>query len=1108
MSTDRQKILSCRVCGTTFSQGASVGLCPKCLLERVLNPGEDPDLNATVQSDSSLPASPFTGTRLRYFGDYELLGEIARGGMGIVFKARQVNLNRIVALKLINAGALASPDLIKRFKAEAEAAAALNHPNIVPIHEIGEVGGQHYFSMGLIDGPNLDQYLRTFGSRREEARIAGPHNEPEPPSAGRYTSIKAAQLVLTLARAVHHAHQHGVLHRDIKPGNVLIDQDGVPHLTDFGLAKIAEKDSTLTHTNAILGTPSYMAPEQARGDARNVTTAADIYGLGAVLYNCLTGEPPFAGGTSYETIRRVLEQEPRRPSALNSAVDLDLETICLKSLEKDPGRRYNSAEAFADDLQRWLRGEPIHARAITSFERARKWIRRRPAVAALSASLALALLMGAATVTREWRRAERTAEQLRSHVYAGDMGLAFQALEAGHPARARQLLEANRPADGLDLRGFEWRYLYDKTRPAELSVFQGLDSPVWGSALDPKNRFLAVGHHTGQIELWDLEKHSLSGTLRGATGVVYSLAFSPDGQLLASTMADATHSDCIHLWDLRTLSLSKTLRGHRDMTTSVTFSPNGQFLASTTGWAYDPKPNQDGEIFIWEVASGKKSFELSGFDSSVGWSSGFSPDSERFVSAHGDRTVRIWDFKSEKVVQILTGHKAVVLCAKFSPDGRHVASGDVEGNIRLWDLSAPRFPSIVGRHDRAVVDLAFSPDGKQLVSGSIDQTARIWSLGNPGTPKILGGHSDRVWSVSFSADGRRVATGSADGTARLWAAPPAEKSERSEIPEGAGVVFSTDGHWLARDVSGEIKFWDRRRKSESFTLPPGPLAADEPSAANSAHSHLCACGLASCPIHGGHSGWLAYDFLPDSDQFISISPSGLQLWRLADHEAVRLQSVSSRTQLREPIKFARQRKWMALRSGPQEVVVWERGSWREIATLRADRSAITSFEFAQNDELLAVACEDGTIRFWNTATWKRRGPLIAERAQTVRALTASPDGRWLVTGSFDSALRFYDLNSGESYTVKNDTGAISVLAFSPDGQTLATGSLNGDVKLWNVKQRRAMIIFKAHSTVVSQVIFAPGGDLLVSCGDPALRFWTAPAFSETDGVARGAGMTH
>src|SRR6266404_1763627 len=381
---------TCRECGKSIPADSPGGFCAQCLLGLGLNAesgelGAKSSETAPAADETPTPASPaltpFPGTKLRYFGDYELLEEIARGGMGIVFKARQISLNRLVALKLISAGALATEDLVKRFKAEAEAAASLSHPNIVPIYEIGEHQGQHYFSMGLIEGPNLREAFSQIRNPKSEIR-----NE------SRWPLNTSAKLVSTIARAVHYAHQRGVLHRDLKPSNILLDAQGEPHLTDFGLAKLIQKESTFTHTHAVLGTPAYMSPEQARGEAKDVTTAADVYGLGAVLYETLTGSPPFAGGTSMETIRQVLDQEPRRPSIFNPEVDRDLETICLKCLEKEPSRRYGSAEAFADDLDRWLRSEPIAARRVSNYERVKKWVRRRPAIAALGTLSLISLL--------------------------------------------------------------------------------------------------------------------------------------------------------------------------------------------------------------------------------------------------------------------------------------------------------------------------------------------------------------------------------------------------------------------------------------------------------------------------------------------------------------------------------------------------------------------------------------------------------------------------------------------------------------------------------------------------------------------------------------------
>ncbi len=307
------------------------------------------------------------------FGDYELLEQIGRGGQGVVFRARQKSLNRIVALKVIGLGQWATEAHLKRFRREAEAAAALEHPGIVPIHEVGERDGSCYFSMKFVEGGQLDEV-----ARREPMSIR-----------------RAAELITKVARTVRYAHEHGILHRDIKPGNILLDAKGEPHLTDFGLARLVETESTVTRTLEVLGTPSYMAPEQAVGNNEAISSVTDVYGLGAVFYQLLTGQPPFAGGTTYETIRLLCDVEPRNPRALNPKVDRDLSTICLKCLEKNPKRRYSSALALAEDLERWLRHEPIQARHTGVFARGKKWVQRNPTSALLAASLiALAAAAG------------------------------------------------------------------------------------------------------------------------------------------------------------------------------------------------------------------------------------------------------------------------------------------------------------------------------------------------------------------------------------------------------------------------------------------------------------------------------------------------------------------------------------------------------------------------------------------------------------------------------------------------------------------------------------------------------------------------------------------
>src|SRR5436189_4716116 len=381
----------CRKCGAKIFSDAPRGLCTACMLETAL--GILPDAVAEVDSsagsldelsrDNAKPTSGVkeavrAATMLGELGDYELLEEIGRGAQGVVFRARQKSLNRTVALKVISLGQWASKAHLKRFRREAEAAASLDHPSIVPIYEVGEREGACYFSMKFVEGGQLDEVVK-----RAPMSIR-----------------QAAELIAKVARTVHYAHEHGILHRDIKPGNILLDAKGEPLLTDFGLARLVEAESTITRTREALGTPSYMAPEQAAGEQRKLSNATDVYGLGAVLYQLLTDHPPFAGGTTYETIKLVLDTEPRQPRLLNPKIDRDLSTICLKCLEKDPKRRYPSALALAEDLERWLKHEPIRARHTGVFARGTKWVRRNPSSALFAASL---VALAAATGWIVWK---------------------------------------------------------------------------------------------------------------------------------------------------------------------------------------------------------------------------------------------------------------------------------------------------------------------------------------------------------------------------------------------------------------------------------------------------------------------------------------------------------------------------------------------------------------------------------------------------------------------------------------------------------------------------------------------------------------------------------
>ena len=473
----------------------------------------------TVAPDS-FAGLPIAGELVRYVGDYQLLGEIARGGMGVVFRARQISLNRPVALKMILSGAMAGDEEKRRFAIEAEAVAGLDHPNIAPVHEVGQHDGHPYFSMKLIEGGSLASRAGEF--LKDPAR--------------------AARVLIAIADAIGHAHRRGILHRDLKPSNVLLDPDGTPYVVDFGLARKTSGNPELTQTGAILGTPAYMPPEQALGRKDAATTAADVYGLGAILYALLAGRPPFPSGTTHDTLERVKTQIPDRPSAIHPSVPRDLETICLKCLEKEPTRRYASAEALAQDLRRWRDGEPIEARPVSRPERFRMWCKRNPVVATLSGSLVLFLIAASiisALAARSYRNlaskehttagkereatakaigaekvASRNADEARHNLYIAHMNLARAAWEAGEIPRVRDLLDMDRnPTPGHpDPRSWEWYYL---DRLANEGV-------------------VILGKHEGirDRNYPFLRDNNGNGLKRGTS--VTSLAFSPDGSMLAS----------------------------------------------------------------------------------------------------------------------------------------------------------------------------------------------------------------------------------------------------------------------------------------------------------------------------------------------------------------------------------------------------------------------------------------------------------------------------------------------------------------------------------------------------------------------------------------------
>jgi putative hemolysin len=585
------------------------------------------------------------------------------------------------------------------------------------------------------------------------------------------------------------AHQRGIVHRDLKPHNVLLSEDRTPKITDFGLAKRVEGGGELTATGAVVGTPSYMAPEQAGGKGKEVGPAADVYALGAILYEMLTGRPPFQGPTALDTLLQVVGNEPVAVRVLQPKVPRDLETICLKCLQKEPRKRYGSAEELAEDLRRFQAGEPITARPVGVAERVAKWVKRRPAVAALLALVLLLTAVGLGGIA--WAYGEALRERNNAQTEATNARLAEKktqdqlqeterALANSKVVLADAFWRAGKVAlarDRLDevpdeLRLWEWRYL-KRTTTGGLFTLYGDTEPVWSVCFSPDGQRLASGGDT--VRVWDARtgKHLLA---LQHTDTVYRVCFSPDGQRLATGSDDNTAK----VWDAHTGQPLLALKGHTNGMTSVCFSPDGQRLACGSGYRLSPL-GKPGEVTVWDARTGQEVLALKGHTDQV-LSVCFSPDGQRLATGgwnafHRDRPgeVKVWDARTGKHLLALKGHTREVLSVCFSPDGQRLASGSADGTAKLWDARSGQFLLSLQAHTGEVAGVCFSPDGQRLATGGGNPA----SLVNPGEVKVrdvsmstkgqqaggqqllaLEGYTGPVNSVSFSADGQRLASGS------------------------------------------------------------------------------------------------------------------------------------------------------------------------------------------------------------------------------------------------------------------------------------------------------------------------------------------------------------
>ena len=1008
----------CPTCQSELAAEAVDGLCLKCLGR------------LAFFSDA---------TGLLRLGDYELLEEIARGGMGVVYRARQLSLNRLVALKVLLQGPFSSRDFVQRFRQEARAVAALRHPNIVAIHEVGEHDGNHFLALEFVEGGNFAELVR------------------ERPLPAR----RAAGYLQSIALAIEHAHQRGVLHRDLKPSNILLDVFDQPRVTDFGLAKLANQDAALTVTGEVLGSPNYMPPEQAGGNFANSTATSDVYSLGAILYELITGRAPFQGETLQAILARVQDSEPVPPRRLVPGIPVDLQTICLKCLQKDPARRYDTAQALAEDLGRFLEGQPVLARPVSRLERLWLWARRRPQLAALSGALILVALLGLAGILWEWGRAERHAEgerqqrviaeqdaaQTRLNLYAADVAVAALALQNGHPGPARRTLGAWRPAAGeADLRDFEWYYLWQRSAGDELAVMPGHRLTVSCVAFSPDGRLLATGSHDGTVCIWNPDQHSLFTSLKVTSNAVWSVAFTPDGRWLV-----AGCNQNVQFWDTTSWQKGPQYPGQL-----AALSATGTLLATADSSPFFWEPAGPVRLYDWRTG------QLQNTLNQPGRSVAFSFDGSRLAVAGANSGITIYDTANGQGRQTLPT-AAEIWSVNFSPDGRRLLATSWSTNAFLWALDHPGPPALLSGHLLHVWSAVFSADGNTIATTSSDQTVRLWNAGNLASQFILHGGASEIWCAAFRPDGRLLATGGKDQNVLLW--PTSVNPPLRELPHDTdyATLFSPDGGqivtvkpgrgnsevWRTADLSlvnsnaaggntvigysrdGKAPMtFNSDRCSLEFWPPPGSTAPPE----------VRLGGMVTNQTQFAYAG-----VSPEREWFFAIDAAGrIRIWD-ATTGRLRQTITGPVPPIRKAVLGPYGKKIAVSVAGENLAHLYDCATRTE-HLLTGYRDFVSGLAFSPDGGTLAAGSMDGSIRLWNTARGECRATLPGHLTEATD-VAFSPDGRTLASVGHGESLKLWPVPTLREVYSETDPHAGLWLQFSPDGRELAVGKDNDRVRL-------------------------------------------------------------
>jgi WD40 repeat protein len=1015
------------------------------------------------------------------FGRFQLRRVIGRGGFGIVYLAFDPLLSREVALKLPRPDCLMTPELRRRFLREGHAAAGLEHVNIVTVHEAGEINGVCYLASGYCPGPTLAEWLRG-------------HTGPVP-------FRTAARVVAELADGVEHAHQRGVLHRDLKPANVLLsfvpgpsslaedkgqgtrDKGLIPKITDFGLAKLRDVQSEDTRSGLLVGTPQYMAPEQAQGDVRQVGPAADIHALGVILYELLLQRRPFVAATDPEILRKIAQDEPEPPRRIRTDIPRDLQSVCLKCLEKSPARRYATAGELAADLRRFLRGEAVLARSPSLLELGAKWARRRPAVAALCAVSLLGLLGLAGLGAWHYREMEKKNVDLQAALddaqaqrrevlrttYAARIRMIGTLWQDGDTSAMADLLNDLKPRDGEDdLREFAWHYL---RRLAENEVW--LSGPHGGAqtaAFSRDGRTLAVVHDDHDIVVWDLDNRQPRITLREPEFHPAHVDVSPDGQWVAADMpSQGPGRPGVVVWNARTGERrARPELGGWHPRRSFAFAPDGRWLAL----ARLLPPDGRSAIALWDPATYEERVLFTGFDAVT---IAFLPDGKTLVAAGWpsckptERQLLLVDVATGREVARLSGLLNEGRPLAVSPDGRLLATQAKNRTVQVWDVTErrelTRFQEGSGGH---VHSLAFLRGGRglavkiavdrrpdllrlhDLVTGEVRENPYPWARGSPfvgdaavrrlaflgdavrlwqpypSPPALaLPAHKEEVWAVAFAPDGRTLASASDDANIKLWEADTWKARARLTKHDKlvTCLAYGPNNVLASGSFDETVRLWD------------------------GATGRLLAC----CE---GHT---------DKVYGIAFSPDGSRVASGGSDETVR---------------------------------VWDAKTGQPVKELPTPGHGIRALVFSPDGRSLVAAGGNGLLAAWDTATWDRRRSWQA--VGQLMAVAFLTDNETLVTGSDDGPVQFWSLRGDGAAPEGKVRGGhykgVLAVAVSPDGRTLATGGMDRAVRLWHVPTGQELIGFKNLATRVNALAFSPDGQTLAAAlHDGTVLLWRAVA---------------